>query len=242
MAMKGFLLTAVVLAGAPAAVHAQSAYQYNRAAQAIQICASAMGAAIPECGQLRGAVGAPAISPAESAAAANLLSGLTGGAVPAAPAAIPGVGNAGLAGNLFGMAAQAYAASRQAPAAAAVPAPSGFPGGVPAGFPSSAGFPGAGAVDSNTSAALAIQNAGQVYRDCVIRVGATNAAGVQGCVSQFQAASMGGAPAAYANAAGFPGAATAGFPGGVAAGYPAAQAAPLASAAVSAFSALMGAR
>jgi hypothetical protein len=53
-----FILVALVLA-TPAA--AQSAADYNRANQALQICASPMGASIPECGKVRShfGVGAP---------------------------------------------------------------------------------------------------------------------------------------------------------------------------------------
>mgnify|MGYP000962010534 CR=1 FL=1 len=41
--------------------------------------------------------------------------------------------------------------------------------------------------------------AAQAYQACVMRVGATNAAGVQGCIAQLQAASMGGGAPASAD-------------------------------------------
>jgi len=200
-----------VLIAAPAGVQAQTAAQYNRAAQAIQICASAAGALVPECAQLRGAFGA---APAP-AGAANALSGLFGGG---------GAGSqAATAAGLLGAAAQALAAQR-APAA---PQPA----------PAAPGFPAMPTSDYYTAAALATQNAGQAYQACVMRVGATNAAGVQGCIAQLQAASGVGVPAGFPGAA-FPGQASAGFPG--AAQQPAAQA--LAPAAMSAFSAMLAGR
>ncbi len=100
-----FLLRAAALSMlivAPTA-QAQTAADYNRASQAMQICASPMGATIAECAQLRGAVGG---SPA------NALSGVLGGG---------SGGKAAAAAGLLGFAAQAVAA-RQAKAAAAPPA------------------------------------------------------------------------------------------------------------------------
>lgn len=204
------LVALSLLIGAPAGAQAQSAAQYNRAAQAMQICGSAAGAMIPECAQLRGAFGA---APAP-AGTANALSGLVGG----------GGGNAATAAGLLGMAAQAFAAQR-APAA---PQPA----------PPAAGFPAMRAGDYNTAAAMATHSAAQTYQACVMRVGATNSAGVQGCIAQLQAASMGGAPVGFPGA-GFPGQAPVGFPGA-----PQQQAAPaaLAPAAMSAFSAMLGGR
>jgi hypothetical protein len=103
---------------------------------------------------------------------------------------------------------------------------------MPAPAPPAAGFPAMHTGDYYTATALATQSAAQAYQACVMRVGATNAAGVQGCIAQLQAASTGGAPA------GFPGTA-AGFPG-VPQQAPAAAA--LAPAAMSAFSAMLGGR
>lgn len=195
-----------VLIAAPAGVQAQTAAQYNRAAQAMQICASPAGALVPECAQLRGMVGgAPA-----PAGAANALSGLFGGG---------GGAQAATAAGLLGAAAQALAAQRAPAAPQPAPAP--------------AGFPAMHTGDYYTAAALATQNAAQAYQACVMRVGATNAAGVQGCIAQLQAASGGGAPA------GFPGAA---FPGQAPAGFPGAAQQPAAQAAMSAFSAMLGGR
>jgi len=204
-----------VLIGAPAGVQAQTAAQYNRAAQAMQLCASAAGALVPECAQLRGMVGgAPA-----PAGAANALSGLFGGG---------GGGQAAAAAGLLGMATQALAAQRAAAAAPPQPAPA------------PAGFPPMHTGDYYTAAALATQNAAQAYQACVMRVGATNAAGVQGCIAQLQAASGSGATAGFPGAA-FAGQAPAGFPGFPgAAQQPAAQA--LAPAAMNAFSAMLGGR
>ncbi len=193
MHMKVSLRTAAMLsllAALPVAAHGQSAAEYNRAAQAIQLCSSSMGALVPECANLRGA--------------------LSGGMAPSAvlnPYVATGGGkSSAVAAGLLGMATQALSAARAAPAA-----------------------PAAAATDSYTATALAAQNATQAYHACVMRVGATNAAGVQGCIAQLQAAS-GAAPAVPA---GFPGQATVGFPGQ-------GTTTPLAAAAASAFSALIG--
>ncbi len=88
MAKSVAVLGALALAVLPAAAPAQTAYDLNRANQAMQICASPMGATIPECAQLRGMVGAPAL-PAASAgglfgAAAQAFAGAR--AAPAVPA------------------------------------------------------------------------------------------------------------------------------------------------------------
>jgi hypothetical protein len=210
----------LLLMAAPTVGHTQSAAQYNRAAQAMQICASAMGATIPECAQLRGAVGAPVVSAGDTAAVANMVSGLFGR--PAAPApiapALPATVPSG--GGFLGMAAQAFSAAPQ-PAA-----------------------PPPGSADYYGAAANATYLAGLNYRACVARVGATNQAGVQGCIAQMAAASTGTPapgftppPAAPALPAGFPGSSVpAGFPQPGAA----ATAAALAPAAASAFSSLIG--
>ena len=199
-----------LLIGASNGAQAQSAAQYNRAAQAIQICASAAGAMIPECAQLRGGFGAAPVP-----GAANALSGLVGGG--------GNSGTAAAAAGLLGM-AQALAAQR----APAVPAP--------APVPMAAGFPPMHTGDYYTAAALATQNAAQAYQACVMRVGATNAAGVQGCIAQLQAASGGGVAPSFPGQ-GFPGQAPAGFPGAPQSAAPA-----LGQAAASAFSAMLGGR
>jgi hypothetical protein len=164
-----------LLIGAPAVTQAQTAAQYNRAAQAIQLCASSAGAMVPECAQLRGGLVA-----APTPGAANALSGLLGGG---------GSGKAAAAAGLLGMATQALAAQR--PPASPQPAP------TPA--PTAAGFPAMHTGDYYTATALATQSAAQAYQACVMRVGPANAAGVQGCIAQLGAASTGGA------STGFPG-------------------------------------
>jgi hypothetical protein len=160
-----------LLVGAPAVGQAQTAAQYNRATQAIQLCASAAGAMIPECAQLRGGLGA-----APAPGAANALSGLLGGGGNSG-------GKAAAAAGLFGMATQALAAQR-APAA---PQPA----------PATAGFPAMHTGDYYNATALATQNAAQAYQACVMRVGPANAAGVQGCIAQLGAASTGGASTGF---------------------------------------------
>ncbi len=97
-ALKATGLSAIALLLPAPASHAQTADQYNRASQAIQICSSAQGALIPECAKLRGQFGSG-------------LSGGLGGGGTAGKAA----GMAGLLGSVMG--------SGSAPAALA-PAPS----------------------------------------------------------------------------------------------------------------------
>jgi hypothetical protein len=96
----------------PGAVQAQTAADYNRAAAAMQLCASPMGAGIAECAQLKNQLGAGAAAGANAgagaAAAGALLNGL----------ANRGGGGGGLAGILGAVAGQAAQAA--APAAPAV--------------------------------------------------------------------------------------------------------------------------
>lgn len=167
------------LVAAPAGAQAQTAAQINRANQALQICASPMGAAIPECAQLGGLMGG-----ASAAGGANLAAGLLGGGVPAA-----GGSTGGIAGGLLGMAAQAYSATRQPAAPAYAPTP--VYGAPPAGYAS-------GSPNPSLASAQATHNAALDYSACVARVGATNQAGVQGCIAQLSAASGGARPPAYA--------------------------------------------
>eukprot|EP01041_Mallomonas_annulata_P034029 gene34029-56734_t len=57
---KALGLFAIALNRSAPAARAQTADQYNRASQAIQICSSPMGVTTPECAKLRGQFGAPA--------------------------------------------------------------------------------------------------------------------------------------------------------------------------------------
>lgn len=66
---------------------AQSAYEINRLNQAIQVCNSPAGAAMPECAKLRGQFGGAPAVPAGGAAAG--LAGLLGQALGARGAAPP---------------------------------------------------------------------------------------------------------------------------------------------------------
>jgi len=95
---------ALLLAGSALAIagpaSAQTAEQYNRAAQAIQMCSSAMGAMVPECAKLRGRLG---VGPAP-----GLMSGSLGG------------GKAAAAAGIFSLLSQAQTPA--APPAAAAPA------------------------------------------------------------------------------------------------------------------------
>lgn len=119
---KTIFLTSVVAAlaaslpGGP--VRAQSAEQYNRATQAMQICGSSTGALIPECAKFRGSLGMTVVSPQDTAAALGQL-GLRGNG---APAGLGGSGQAAGIANLLGAAISA-GQNRQAPLAAAPPPP-----------------------------------------------------------------------------------------------------------------------
>jgi hypothetical protein len=100
-------LYAIAMLFNASSAHAQSAEQYNRASQAIQICSSAQGALIPECAKLRGTYGAPTLSGGGSGLGA--LGGLGGGKAGAA---------AGILGAVMGAAnrAQTQAAPPVGPA------------------------------------------------------------------------------------------------------------------------------
>lgn len=119
---KTIILTSVVAALAASLpegpARAQSAEQYNRATQAMQICGSSTGALIPECAKFRGSLGMTVVSPQDTAAALGQL-GLRGNG---APAGLGGSGQAGGIASLLG-AAMTAAQSRQAPPAAASPPP-----------------------------------------------------------------------------------------------------------------------
>lgn len=109
----GLYVLALVLA-APAA-HAQTADQYNRASQAIQICSSAQGALIPECAKLRGTYGAPTLG---GGSGLGGLGGLGG---------FKGMGSAGKAAGIASLLGSAMSAARSAapiPPAAPVANPS----------------------------------------------------------------------------------------------------------------------
>lgn len=216
VARLGALGAALTILALPGAGSAQTAYQLNRANQALQICASPMGATIPECAQVRGMVGVPAAPAA----------GLLGGVAPAA--------GGGIAGGLLGAAAQAFTASR-APAAPAAPVGSqqyyvnsaqatydagaryqacvmrvgptnqaGVQGCIAEMAAASGGAP-APAVPAYQAPAYAAAPAPRAdpaaeYQACVMRVGATNSAGIQGCIAAMNAAAA-GAPAPPASGA-----------------------------------------
>lgn len=120
--MSKFIIPAVFVVLAVSvpcsAALAQSAEQYNRAAQAMQICGSGTGALIPECAKFRGSLGMSVVSPQDAASALGQL-GLRGNG------ATPGFGGSGQAAgiaNLLG-AAISSGQNRQAPPAAAPPPP-----------------------------------------------------------------------------------------------------------------------
>lgn len=76
LALVAAVASALALSGLPA--QAQTADQYNRASQAIQMCSSGMGAMIPECAKLRGGLGMSVVSPQQAQSALGSL-GLGGG-------------------------------------------------------------------------------------------------------------------------------------------------------------------
>ena len=110
------LYALALLLSAPSA-HAQSAEQYNRASQAIQLCSSPQGALIPECAKLRGAYGAPTLGGGGGGGGLGALSGLgsLGG--------FKGMGSAGKAAGIANLLGSAMSQARSAaPAQAAAPA------------------------------------------------------------------------------------------------------------------------
>lgn len=102
---------------------AQSAEQYNRAAQAIQICSSGMGAMVPECAKLRGGLGMSVVSPQDAASAMGQL-GLRGGGAPVGGlGGLGGLSGSGKAAGIASLLGSAMnAAQRQQVAVAAQPA------------------------------------------------------------------------------------------------------------------------
>lgn len=145
----------ILLLAAPA--QAQTADQYNRASQALQICGSATGAMIPECAQLRGRMGMSVVAPQDAAAALGSM-GLRGGSP------ISGFGNLGGGGKAAGIASllgQAISAARSQQQAAAAASPA---------MPPSAA--------RSQDAAMATYAAGQSYQTCV----AANPNNWQACV------------------------------------------------------------
>ena len=108
------LYAIALLLSAPSA-RAQSAEQYNRASQAIQLCSSAQGALIPECAKLRGTYGAPTLG-GGGAGGLGALSGLgsLGG--------FKGMGGAGKAAGIANLLGSAMSQARSA-----APAPSVAP-------------------------------------------------------------------------------------------------------------------
>ena len=104
------LYAVLLLLSAPSA-HAQSAEQYNRASQAIQLCSSPQGALIPECAKLRGAYGAPTLGGGGSGLGA--LGGLGG---------FKGMGSAGKAAGIANLLGSVMSQARSAAPAQAAPA------------------------------------------------------------------------------------------------------------------------
>jgi hypothetical protein len=103
-------VAAVTVLSMPAATaQAQSAEQYNRATQAIQICGSAMGAMVPECAKFRGGLGMSVVTPQQSASALGSL-GLGGGGLGS------GGGKAAGIASLLGQAVNAARSQQQAAA------------------------------------------------------------------------------------------------------------------------------
>jgi len=123
-ALAASVAIALALPTAPAL--AQSAEQYNRAAQAIQICSSGMGAMVPECAKLRGGLGMPVVSPQDAASAMGQL-GVRSGGVPAI-GGLGGFGGGGKAAGIAGLLGAAMTAARSQQAAP--PPPASNPGAV----------------------------------------------------------------------------------------------------------------
>ena len=174
-----------------AGAQAQTAAQYNRASQAIQICSSAQGAFIPECAKLRGQFGgASAAAPSglggfggygggKAGAAAGILGAVMGAANRAQPQAAPAYAPPAIspqalqeaiatcvrtaAGNAAVIQGCLTIANR---GAAPPPPPPAYAPAAPA--PMANGQP----------AGMAIYNAGQDYRSCV----AANPNNWQACV------------------------------------------------------------
>ena len=180
-------LTISVLAGS---AQAQTAEQYNRASQAIQICSSAQGAFIPECAKLRGqfggaSVGAPSglglggLGGGKAGAAAGILGAVMGATNRAPPPASPAYAPPAISPQVLQEAiatcvrtAAGNAAAIQgclAIASRGSAAPMAPPAYVP---------PSPSTANNGQAAGMAIYTAGQDYRSCV----AANPNNWQACV------------------------------------------------------------
>ena len=100
LTLKAIGLHAIALSLVAPAARAQTADQYNRASQAIQICSSPMGATIPECAKLRGMYGAPTLGAQPSASGLGALGGFNG------------MGSAGKAAGIASLLGSAMSAAR----------------------------------------------------------------------------------------------------------------------------------
>lgn len=98
--LKTFGLHVIALVLLAPAARAQTADQYNRASQAIQICSSPMGATIPECAKLRGMYGAPTLGAPFNTVGLGALGGFKG------------MGNAGKAAGIASLLGSAMTAAR----------------------------------------------------------------------------------------------------------------------------------
>lgn len=187
-------LAGVALLAFAGSAQAQTAYQLNRANQALQICSSPMGPSIPECAQLRGQLGvsatpaAPGLGALGSGKAAG-IAGLLGSALSAsrntapAPMPTPAANSAMIqqavatcvrnaAGNeamVQGCLAIASRSSPPQPARALAPTSSFAAPGLAAPYATG---------PSHNASAMATLRAGQTYQACV----AANPNNWQGCL------------------------------------------------------------
>lgn len=174
----GACFTVLLLA---AAAHAQTAADYNRASQAIQICASPMGATLPECAKLKGGLGLGGGGAQTGSAGLGGLGGARAGAATGLLSAVMGAANRGAAPatatprgpdpqalqNAIALCvrnAGGNASAIQACLAIADTRPASLTAGPPLGGTPSAYAPQPG---YGQNAALGIHAAGQSYQACV---------------------------------------------------------------------------
>ena len=193
------VLTLAPVSGA----QAQTAAQYNQAAQAIQICASPLAASIPQCAQLNGQLGLGGGAPAVTGGnAGNAAAGLLG-ALAASRGAGGGGGLMGALGALANGAAANAATPHQVPQqaqaiqlayaqfiqragvnTAAIQACSSIVAGYTGAYPGAAAAPAYPGADYYTQSAMATQAAAGNYQACV----AANPQNWQGCLAAMNGA------------------------------------------------------
>lgn len=214
-ALSTSALGALILMASAGGGHAQTAADYNRAAAAMQLCASPAGAAIPQCAQLKQQLGAGAGAGASQAAgvagALNALANARGGGAGGLAGVLSGLANSAASANTANVNSNSSAAAAQAAYAACVQKAGLNTGAIQACSSIVANWSGgatgvaagAGSGDYYVQSANATHAAAANYQACV----AANPANWQACLAPM----TGAGPSVAAAAVNLSGAALAGY-------------------------------